>query len=114
MPTLRDPQYRAFVRRELDRRQGGKCCYCRRDFTKTGPTRMTIEHKKAKMKGGTDDLKNLAAACYHCNQHRGQQMNSTKQRNATGVERSKVPESECETASLPNAQAEAELDGPRA
>ncbi|RUV00999.1 hypothetical protein EOA79_19595 [Mesorhizobium sp. M1A.F.Ca.IN.020.03.2.1] len=41
---------------------------------------MTIEHKVAKMKGGGDDLKNLAAACFHCNQHRGQQMNGARQK----------------------------------
>ncbi|MFC3321295.1 HNH endonuclease [Mesorhizobium cantuariense] len=80
MPTLRDSQYRAFARRELHRRQSGRCIYCSRELTKTGPTRMTIEHLKAKMKGGKDDLKNLAAACFHCNQLRGQQMNATKQR----------------------------------
>lgn len=80
MPTLRDPQYRAFARRELYRRQGGRCFYCDREFTKTGELALTIEHLKAKMKGGKDDLKNLAAACWHCNQHRGKQMNATKQR----------------------------------
>lgn len=80
MPTLRDPQYRAFARRELHRRHGGKCHYCKRAFTKTGDLAMTIDHVKAKMKGGTDHLKNLVAACWHCNQHRGQQMNATKLR----------------------------------
>lgn len=80
MPTLKDPQYRAFVRRELYKRQGGRCCYCNREFTKTGELAVTIEHLKAIMKGGKDNLKNLAAACFHCNQHRGKQMNATKQR----------------------------------
>ncbi|MCR6673587.1 HNH endonuclease [Devosia ginsengisoli] len=75
MATLRDGQYRAWVRRYLVRSQGGKCCYCKRSFTKGGPTQMTIEHKKARMDGGSDDLSNLAAACLHCNQHRGQQKN---------------------------------------
>jgi len=32
------------------------------------------------MDGGTDDLSNLAAACFHCNQHRGTQKNQTKQK----------------------------------
>lgn len=41
---------------------------------------MTIEHKKARMDGGSDDLSNLAAACFHCNQHRGRQMNEARQR----------------------------------
>ncbi|WJI40297.1 MULTISPECIES: HNH endonuclease signature motif containing protein [Mesorhizobium] len=78
MPTLKDPQYRAFARREVHRRQGGRCLYCHREFTEAGELAMTLEHLKAKMKGGTDHLKNLAAACWHCNQHRGKQMNTTK------------------------------------
>lgn len=32
------------------------------------------------MDGGSDDPNNLAAACFHCNQHRGQQMNSSRQK----------------------------------
>ena len=31
------------------------------------------------MNGGSDDLTNLAAACLHCNQHRGTQKNQSKQ-----------------------------------
>lgn len=60
--------------------QGGKCCYCKRAFTKKGSLYMTIEHKKARMDSGTDDLANLAAACLHCNQLRGRQMNEARQR----------------------------------
>ena len=77
---LRNGEYRAWVRRHLAKKQGGKCCYCGRPFTKDGPTRLTIEHKKARMDGGSDDLSNLAAACHHCNQHRGQQMNQARSR----------------------------------
>jgi 5-methylcytosine-specific restriction endonuclease McrA len=54
--------------------QEGRCCYCRRPFTNDGPTIPTIEHKKAKMDGGKDRVANLAAACLHCNRHRGRQM----------------------------------------
>jgi len=54
--------------------QNGVCCYCKRPFTRDGDTRPTIEHKKAKMDGGNDHDSNLAAACFHCNSHRGQQM----------------------------------------
>jgi 5-methylcytosine-specific restriction endonuclease McrA len=68
---LQNPVYRIGVRTQLVKRQGGRCCYCHRQFTKSGPTRATIEHKKARMDGGLDDLDNLAAACLHCNQHRG-------------------------------------------
>lgn len=80
MPSLKNPQYRAFVKRHIRKRDDGKCHYCGRQFAKNGPTTMTIEHLKAKMKGGTDALNNLAAACLHCNHHRGKQMNETKQR----------------------------------
>lgn len=82
MATPRDSQYRAWVRRHLVRSQGGKCCYCKRPFTKSGPTQMTIEHKIARMDGGSDDLSNLAAACLHCNQHRGMQKNMAMQKRA--------------------------------
>ena len=71
MKRLKDPLHRMWVRRHLVKLQGGLCCYCGRSFTKRGPTSPTIEHKKAIMDGGTDDLANLAAACLHCNQHRG-------------------------------------------
>jgi 5-methylcytosine-specific restriction endonuclease McrA len=66
-----------YSRRILDRRideQNGRCCYCRRPFTGEGATRPTIEHRKAKMDGGTDAVANLVAACLHCNRHRGRQM----------------------------------------
>jgi 5-methylcytosine-specific restriction endonuclease McrA len=43
------------------------------------PTAATIEHKKARMDGGTNARANLAAACFHCNQHRGAQMNRARQ-----------------------------------
>ena len=82
MATLRNPQYRAWVRRYLTKCQDGKCCYCQRQLTKTGPTQMTIEHKKALMDGGTDNIHNLAAACLHCNQHRGNQKNMAYQKRA--------------------------------
>ncbi|MEZ5764434.1 MAG: HNH endonuclease signature motif containing protein [Xanthobacteraceae bacterium] len=74
-----DSAYRQRVRNELVRNQDGKCCYCKRRFTADGPTRPTIEHKKARMDGGSDKLDNLAAACLHCNQHRGRQMDEARQ-----------------------------------
>lgn len=87
---LKNPRYRIFVRRHLVRLQGGLCCYCGRSFTKRGPTRPTIEHKKAIMNGGTDDLTNLAAACLHCNQHRGTQKNRSKQNAQRKISRIQV------------------------
>ncbi|MDX8535728.1 HNH endonuclease signature motif containing protein [Mesorhizobium sp. VK25A] len=67
-------RYKRRVLARLIRSQEGRCCYCKRPFTIGGPTRATIEHKKAKMDGGRDNVGNLAAACFHCNQHRGRQM----------------------------------------
>lgn len=60
--------------------QGNRCCYCGRPFTTAGPTRPTLEHRKARMDGGSNRVSNLAAACFHCNQHRGRQMNQARQR----------------------------------
>jgi 5-methylcytosine-specific restriction endonuclease McrA len=54
--------------------QDGLCCYCCRPFTNGGDRRPTIEHKKARMDGGKNHVANLAAACLHCNNHRGRQM----------------------------------------
>ena len=73
---------RDYARRVLARRiaeQDGRCCYCTRTFTPAGPRRATLEHRKAKMDGGRDRVANLAAACFHCNQHRGSQKNKARQ-----------------------------------
>ncbi|MBZ9767127.1 HNH endonuclease [Mesorhizobium sp. CA6] len=67
-------RYKRRVLTRLVKSQGGRCCYCNRLFTVFGITRPTLEHRKAKMDGGRDSVKNLAAACFHCNQHRGRQM----------------------------------------
>jgi 5-methylcytosine-specific restriction endonuclease McrA len=68
------------LRHELCVAQRNRCCYCGRVFGKKGtPTAATIEHKKARMDGGTNARANLAAACFHCNQHRGAQMNRARQ-----------------------------------
>jgi len=75
-----NPPYQILIRRHLIKLQYGKRCYYHRPFTKSGPTRATIEHKKALMDGGSNELSNLAAACYRCNQHRGTQKNRAKQR----------------------------------
>lgn len=61
-------------------KQKGRCCYCPRFFTLTGPRRATIEHRIAKIDGGSDRVDNLAAACFHCNQHRGKQKLQARQR----------------------------------
>ena len=72
-------RYRRSILARRLREQGGRCLYCRRPFTVAEPTRPTIEHRKAKMDGGTDAVANLAAACLHCNWHRGRQMQRDRQ-----------------------------------
>jgi len=67
-------RYRRNILARRIREQEGRCLYCRRPFTAAGPTRPTIEHRKAKMDGGSDRVANLAAACLHCNRLRGRQM----------------------------------------
>jgi 5-methylcytosine-specific restriction endonuclease McrA len=69
-----DGKYKRRLLARLIEAQQGRCCYCRRTFTAEGKTRATIEHKKARMDGGKDCVANLAAACEHCNAHRGRQM----------------------------------------
>lgn len=64
--------------------QNGLCLYCKRAFTVDGPGRPTIEHRKARMDGGSDRIANLAAACFHCNQHRGKQKLKARQRPRAG------------------------------
>lgn len=72
-------QRRAILKRRAEE-QGWRCCYCKRPFTMGGKTRATIEHIEARMDGGGDNVGNLKAACLHCNQHRGTQMNQARQR----------------------------------
>lgn len=51
-------------RRRIFERDGGKCKYC--NYILTIKT-MTLDHKIAKSKGGTNDDNNLVACCYYCN-----------------------------------------------
>jgi 5-methylcytosine-specific restriction endonuclease McrA len=68
------------IRHELAQQQQFCCIYCRRPFGRRGTALMaTIEHRKPRMEGGTSERANLAAACLHCNQHRGMQMNLARQ-----------------------------------
>lgn len=52
-------------RREVFERTGGRCFYCCRPLTLTGP--WEVEHQRPRAIGGTDDLLNLVAACVPCN-----------------------------------------------
>jgi 5-methylcytosine-specific restriction endonuclease McrA len=66
------------VRHLLAQKQGFRCCYCKRPFTGSGPTKATIEHRKPKRDGGGNNIENLAAACLQCNQRRGRQIDESR------------------------------------
>ncbi len=47
-----------------------RCEYCKTSSKLTGMP-LTMEHIQPKSLGGSDDLINLAAACYRCNEFKG-------------------------------------------
>src|SRR5205807_3748061 len=54
------------------RRRANDCCeYCGLPQEAVPAATFHIEHIVARQHGGTDDLSNLALACFHCNQHKG-------------------------------------------
>jgi len=67
-------KYARRLRQRISRAQQERCCYCKRRFTRDGPKRATLEHRKPKRDGGRDAVSNLAVACFHCNQHRARQI----------------------------------------
>lgn len=73
-------QYR--LRDVVREKQGTKCCYCRVEMTPSRHARgskneaqqqtdETLEHLVRLEDGGTNNLDNLALACYSCNRGRG-------------------------------------------
>jgi 5-methylcytosine-specific restriction endonuclease McrA len=61
----------AATRRRVRRRAHDRCEYCGLPQDAVPVATFHIEHIIAKQHGGTDDLSNLALACFHCNQHKG-------------------------------------------
>ena len=53
--------------------QEGKCRYCKRPMTKTGPTKETVDHVIPFTKGGTNGPENIVLACHQCNCMKGKQ-----------------------------------------
>jgi 5-methylcytosine-specific restriction endonuclease McrA len=47
-----------------------RCEYCKSSSRLTG-TPLVMEHILPRSLGGTDDLENLAASCYRCNEFKG-------------------------------------------
>lgn len=61
----------AATRRQVRRRADHCCEYCGLPQDAIPVAAFHIEHIIAKQHGGTDDLENLALACFYCNQHKG-------------------------------------------
>ena len=63
----------AYTRTRLAEAQNWKCCFCGCYMTEIAGKKnsVTVEHVVPKSMGGTDDVENLAASCYRCNNNRG-------------------------------------------
>ncbi|WP_368046095.1 HNH endonuclease [Rhizobium sp. CBN3] len=64
------------LRTDASLRQKGRCWYCGCKMTTTGATsilRCTAEHLVPRSTGGGDDVANVVAACWFCNQTRHRQ-----------------------------------------
>lgn len=55
-------------RRQVLDRDNWQCVYCHKTLDGTDAT---VDHIKAKARGGTDDLSNLVACCRSCNASKG-------------------------------------------
>lgn len=53
--------------------QGGLCCFCRSVLTRA---LVTADHRRPRSKGGTDDPRNIQAACAFCNKAKGNMSDS--------------------------------------
>lgn len=57
------------IQRKVRERANGLCEYCH-TIEKWQYVRFTIDHIISLAQGGTDDLENLALACFHCNRRK--------------------------------------------
>ena len=67
-----DAATREFVRRRADSR----CEYCGLSQQTASFVPFHIEHVVARQHRGSDELDNLALACFHCNAHKGTNLTS--------------------------------------
>ena len=54
-------------KRKIRKEKGDVCIYCNCN----NPLMLTLDHKKAKVKGGKDDEENLDVTCWVCNKLKG-------------------------------------------
>jgi hypothetical protein len=57
------------TRNKVFRRDGWHCHYC--DEKLWPSSQATVDHKVAQSRGGSDDLENLVACCFACNNAKG-------------------------------------------
>ena len=67
-PIRRRKSFSVALKRELHKKQGGKCMYCGR---KPGIDLMDVDHKNPMAKGGSDQKRNLQLLCRSCNIRKG-------------------------------------------
>jgi 5-methylcytosine-specific restriction endonuclease McrA len=72
-PRQNSKKWYRLVSRVIERVGHQRCCWCDglTVIGGSGPDRATIEHLVPASLGGTDDLENLALACFECNHARG-------------------------------------------
>ena len=58
-------------RYELSKKQGGLCYYCEEPMKRKGPKACTLDHLIPLSRGGKDIKRNCVAACFTCNQAKG-------------------------------------------
>lgn len=64
-------------RKRLFMAQFGLCHYCANPMTEcdgVSPTSVTLDHVIPKSQGGSDHISNFVAACFACNQAKGDEM----------------------------------------
>lgn len=63
-------------RRELFKKQKGKCAYCKRQMVKSRGkvNSVTLEHRKPLSRGGGHSRNNLVASCAICNKMKGNRL----------------------------------------
>lgn len=63
--------FRAYSRKQVFDKTGGKCVYCGMAFKDEQDLRFTLEHLIPVSKGGMDEFKNVYPCCKQCNKNRG-------------------------------------------
>ncbi len=66
--TTKAPNFNRVFREDLLHKQNGECCYC---YDTLNYKTVTLEHVKARSKGGINHVSNYKASCQPCNSLKG-------------------------------------------